>query len=312
MNTNPHAGLGTGSVVDTRSGTDARSDIDTRTRSDASTSKDPVCAAGHYWPGVHTGAAPMRVAVITPYFRETPAMLRRCLASVRAQTHAAVEHLVVADGHPQDWLDAEGVRHLRLDRAHGDYGNTPRAVGALLAASEGCDAICFLDADNWYDAEHVASCVQAAQTPCVDYVTTLRYLVRDDGSVMPLGCGEDLRGVHVDTNCYFFCRGAFHTLARWALMPRPMASLGDRFFLASLQAEALRGARTGRKTVRYLCTWAPFFRALDEQPPGYAKEAIDSRPAMQWLAQVEGREREIAGRLAGLNLGPAAPPRAVA
>lgn len=244
----------------------------------------------------------MRVAVVTAYYKESDAYLLRCIASVQGQYQATVEHFLVADGHPKDWIDSAGVRHLRLDRAHGDYGNTPRALGALLAASEGFDAVCFLDADNWYHPEHVSSCVAAAGLPGTDYVTSLRNLVRDDGSVMPLGCAEDVLGRHVDTNCFFLCRGAFHTLARWALMPRPMASLGDRFFLSSLQAESLRPARTGRKTVNYLCTWAPYFRALGEEPPSYAKEAIDSVPLATWIASIDEREREVVSRLSGVTL----------
>ena len=49
------------------------------------------------------------------------------MASVRRQT-VPTEHLLVADGHPQDWLESESVRHLRLDRSHGDFGNTPQEI----------------------------------------------------------------------------------------------------------------------------------------------------------------------------------------
>ena len=246
----------------------------------------------------------MRVAVITPYYKEPESYLRRCLGSVKEQTYASIEHFVVADGHPQAWIDDEPVRHLRLDREHGDYGNTPRALGALLAASEGCDAVCFLDADNWYHPEHVSSCVKVADEQKPDYVVTLRYLVRDDGSVLPLGIAEDVSGGHVDTNCYFFCRGAFHTLSRWALMPRPMAPLGDRFFLQSLRAEGLRAASTGRKTVNYLCTWADYFRLVGEEPPAYAKPAISALPTADWMRRLSVEEVEIVRRLSGVRLGP--------
>ncbi|MCX7901676.1 MAG: glycosyltransferase family 2 protein [Burkholderiaceae bacterium] len=244
----------------------------------------------------------MRVAIITAYHREPAHYLRRCLDSVRAQTHPDIEHIVVADGHPQDWLDGEPVRHLRLDRAHGDYGNTPRALGALLAASEGVEALAFLDADNWLHPEHVASCVAVARAERPDYVVSLRHLARDDGSVLPLGIAEDIAGTHVDTNALFLCRGAFHALARWALMPRPLAVVGDRIFAASLRAEGLRAARTGRKTVYYLCTWAEFFRQLGETPPPYAKEGIDLAPLARWLATLDAEQRRIASRLAGLDL----------
>src|SRR5574337_2079445 len=105
----------------------------------------------------------LKVAVVTPYFKEPAATLARCIDSVRKQ-HAdreigEIAHILVADGHPQHWIDDLSVRHLKLDRAHGDFGNTPRSIGAQLAASEGYDAIAFLDADNWLDPDHVAACV---------------------------------------------------------------------------------------------------------------------------------------------------------
>src|SRR6185437_7277399 len=68
-----------------------------------------------------------RPIVITPYYKEDPSLLRRCMESVRNQT-VPTEHFMVADGHPQDWIDAEPVRHLKLDRSHRDYGNTPRGI----------------------------------------------------------------------------------------------------------------------------------------------------------------------------------------
>ena len=101
-----------------------------------------------------------RPIVITPYYKEDPALLRRCMDSVRAQT-VPTEHFLVADGHPQDWIDAQPVRHLKLDRAHGDYGNTPRGVASMLACSEGYPAIMMLDADNWLEPQHVELCLQA-------------------------------------------------------------------------------------------------------------------------------------------------------
>ncbi|MCA0175081.1 MAG: glycosyltransferase [Proteobacteria bacterium] len=243
----------------------------------------------------------MRVAVITPYHREPEAWLRRCLASVRNQT-LACEHLVIADGHPQDWLDGEGVRHIRLDRAHRDYGNTPRAIGALLAISEGFDAVTFLDADNWYAPEHIATCVQvAAQTGC-DYVTASRHLCREDGSIMAVHASDDGDWSHVDTNCFFLLVGAFHSVARWALMPKPMALLGDRFYLQGLLADGLRAGRSPARTVHYLCTWSSFYRALGEPVPAFAKENIDGQPVRNWLARLQPGDLAVVRRLTGCAL----------
>src|SRR6476620_8695990 len=77
-----------------------------------------------------------RYAFITPYYKEMRDFLERCVASVKQQTIRA-DHILVSDGFPQDWLDQADVRHVRLDCAHGDYGNTPRGIGSLMAVAEG-------------------------------------------------------------------------------------------------------------------------------------------------------------------------------
>lgn len=241
----------------------------------------------------------MNVAIITPYYRESRAMIERCIRSVAAQDHAAT-HLLVADGHPQDWIDHQPVRHLRLDRSHGDYGNTPRSIGGILAASEGFDAIGFVDADNWLEADHVSSCLataaQARQE--VDYVIAKRQLTRDDGSVLPILTRDDQDGSHVDTNCFFMLPGAFHTLGQWGVMPKPLSTVGDRIFVSSLRHQGLRAARNPRTTVNYLCTWAFIFEALGETPPPYAKSAIDLGPTRRWWLGLDARDRDIVNRLA--------------
>lgn len=250
----------------------------------------------------------MRVAIITPYHKEPRLTLARCVDSVHAQCHTTrvreVAHLVVADGHPQDWLDGSGVRHLRLDRSHGDYGNTPRSVGALLAASEGFDAIAFLDADNWLEADHVESCVDAlygAAEP-VDYVVARRRLVRDDGSVMPILPGDDLNFEHVDTSCYFLTWSAFHTLGRWGVMPKPLSIIGDRLYLQALRQAGLKFTAVDHPTVNYLCTWSSFFRAIGEEVPGYAKPNVDLSRVAGWWQGLDARSKMVVERLTGCTV----------
>lgn len=228
----------------------------------------------------------MRVATITPYHSEPRPWLERCIQSVQKQTHAAT-HFMVSDGLPQDWIDdVDGIRHVRLGASHRDYGNTPRAIGGLLAARESFDAVCFLDADNWYEPEHVQSCVETAMQTGADYVVAQRRLAREDGSILPIEFQEDKDGSHVDTNCFFLQFGAFHTLPRWILAPRAMASLFDRFYLKSLRSEGLKEAATRKHTVMYLCTWSDVYRRLGETPPAFAKEGISSEPFLNWRKQL--------------------------
>lgn len=241
----------------------------------------------------------MKIALVTPYYKEPREWLERCLRSVAAQS-VPVTHFVIADGHPQAWLDEQPVRHLKLDRSHGDYGNTPRAIGGILAASEGFDAIGFIDADNWLEPDHVRCCLEAAAAAGdqVDYVIARRQLTRLDGSVLPVVTRDDRDGTHVDTNCYFMLPGSFHTLGQWGVMPKPLSVIGDRIFYGSLQVQGLRAARCERVTVNYLCTWANIFASLGETPPDYAKSAINLGPTRDWWLALDDRDRAIVNRLA--------------
>lgn len=252
---------------------------------------------GHACPA-ECGDRPLKVAVVTPYYKEDRRLIERCIDSVRAQTYGAT-HFVIADGFAQAWLDRAGVRHLRLDHAHADFGNTPRAIAGLLAVSEGFDAVCFLDADNWLDPEHVQLCVTAALAGGrADYVIARRRFVRMDGSALPICDAEEGHG-HVDTSCFFLLRGAFHTVARWATMPRPLACIGDRVYAATLRSEGLRAVRVDRVSVNYLCTWASVFRLAGEEPPAYAKPNVDAAAALRWWRELSASDRRIAERLAG-------------
>ncbi len=243
----------------------------------------------------------MRVCIVTPYYQEPRAWIERCIASVRAQT-AACDHLLVADGFPQDWIDQAGVRHLKLDRAHADFGNTPRALGGQLAIAEGYDAVAFLDADNWLDPGHVQACIEAAQRSAADVVCAQRRLVREDGSTMPIRVSDDADGTHVDTNCYFLLFGAFHAIPRWLLMPRPMAIMGDRFFLSSLREEQLKMARTDTVTVNYLCTWSAIYEQIGEVPPAFAKPNVANDRFVHWVRQLQPGDFERVRRLSGVDL----------
>jgi len=244
-----------------------------------------------------------RIAIVTPYHKETRALLERCLNSVRAQTVAA-DHLMIADGHPQDWIDEgywidEGVqvkpRHIRLDHEHGDAGNAARGIGALLAIAEGYDAIGQLDADNWIEPDHVASCLAAAATrdPC-DYVVAKRILRRPDESVMPLA-----ETWPYDTNCLFFLRGGFAVLPHWAMIPKPMALSGDRVFYTMLQRRGFAVAYTDHPTVNYHNLWASSYRALGELAPKGAKP--NANVGLGWMTTLSARDQTVASRLIGFG-----------
>jgi glycosyltransferase involved in cell wall biosynthesis len=246
-----------------------------------------------------------RYAIITPYFKEERRVLERCINSVRTQTLAA-DHFVVADGHPQGWLDGQSIRHLKLDRSHSDFGNTPRGVGALLAMAEGYAGVGFLDADNWLEPYHIASCVEASRRRAdCDYVIAQRNLCRPDGSVMPIGEGSDL----IDTNCLFLLPGSYHVIPHFSLIPLEMASIGDRIFTLALKDRKLNSETVQRRTVNYLNLWAVSYETLGEDPPPNAKRTNDIGTLKNWLDAQTPREREIVDRRCGIQViwRPAAP-----
>lgn len=247
-----------------------------------------------------------RYCVVTPYYKEDREIIERCLMSVRNQT-VPVDHIVVADGHPQDWLDSEPVRHIKLDRSHADYGNTARGIGALLAVAEKYDAITFLDADNWYDLDHIEVCLAAASAAAAsetkpDIVLAQRRYVRPDGSWMNLTPPDKPIGETTDTNCYFFLPPSYYTIGRWCIMPQEMSQHGDQLFYYYCKTEKMNFAITEARTVNYTCMFASCYRDLNEEPPPGAKGPVDWYKTQDWLKSLSTDELLLMRRRTGLYL----------
>ncbi|SNS05113.1 Glycosyl transferase family 2 [Sphingomonas laterariae] len=238
--------------------------------------------------------------VVTPYHREPRHLIERCVASVAGQT-MPVDHILVADGHPQAWIDDLPVRHIRLDRAHANFGNTPRAIGMMLGIAEGYGAIAPLDADNWLDPDHVAECRgAAARVEHCDYVIAGRRFCRPDGSVMPVP--EEPIDRHVDTSCFYFLPSSYWLLPLWGTMPNPVSPLCDRVFYHAIRARGLQAAMTERPTVNFNVTVRGFFTELGEEPPPEAKDPPDFGAIQGWIDGLDDRQLADAARRAGVAL----------
>lgn len=239
-------------------------------------------------------------AIITPYFKETPEILKRCIDSVKHQSIKA-DHFLISDGYPQDWLDGAGVRHLRLGTAHNDLGNTPRGLGALLAISEGYKGIGFLDADNWYDPDHVeqgctaANSIEGAQA---DFIAARRRIWLSDGTVTTVG--ED--GDHIDTNCYWLLEGSFPVVHHWLTMLPQVAAIGDRIFSRVVRAHLLAMNITKSETVNYVGSYEYYYRASGKTPPPDVKPDIESKPIVDWIMSLDDRRRRLANQRCGMDL----------
>jgi hypothetical protein len=255
----------------------------------------------------------MRIAVVTPYFQESADVLRRCMTSVQSQG-LAIDHVLVADGRPQDWVEAEpGVTHIVLRKSATDFGDTPRSLGFVVAMRREYDLIQFLDADNFLMAGHFDAVLAhfrgRPETEYPDLVVARRELLRPDGSSIGRSLKRDVALQHIDTSCYIFYRTAFHVGLKWCFIPKQLGFMDDGVFYAMMRASALaRIAVNETRTVGYTCWWDGVYREAGEEPPPGCKHLEDYRAAARtWWRTLDPRSKSIIeGRLGlPINLGPA-------
>lgn len=206
-----------------------------------------------------------RVAVVTPYFRIDPEKFRRCCESVAAQTWKC-DHIVVADGEPQDLPQGLNLIHLVLPANVGNTGATPRGLGGVYAIAQGYDAVAFLDADNWYDPGHIEGAVRALESQQLDVVYARRHLVFPDGEVLPQEDEQDAGATHVDTNCFVISRRAAFLLGTWALYPKEFGSGEDRYIKVVADAMHLRTGLLRQKSVWYETNWDRHYQMANKTP----------------------------------------------
>lgn len=123
--------------------------------------------------------------------------LRRCIRSVEDQTYPNLRHLIAVDGQrcesavkklldevdPRIKLDALVVPYQTGHSGYFGY----RLYGAMpLLVDE--DIVVYLDEDNWYEPDHVASCVQALTSTGVSWVYAMRTIRSAHGAWL---CDDD-------------------------------------------------------------------------------------------------------------------------
>jgi hypothetical protein len=219
----------------------------------------------------------MRIAVVTPYFKEPLEVLKRCHDSVAAQTLPDVTHFMIGDGHGRPEIDAWPCVHIKLPVNHNDYGDTPRVMAANSAATLGYEAIALLDADNWYEPHHLDTLLRAQRETAADVVFGTRTLVRPDGSVMGVDTDSDGENF-VDTNCLMFMKAAFPILRQWGFKDPRSGIVGDKVLWSIIRASSAKRTMVTEPTVNYVTTWAYAYVDRGEAPP----------PGAKFLAPVEG------------------------
>jgi len=224
----------------------------------------------------------LRVAVITPYYQETLEVLKQCHASVRRQTYPCT-HFLVSDGHPQADVQNWSVEHIVLSRPHADVGNTPRAVGSLVAMNEDFDAIAYLDADNWYHPAHIESMVDLHRQTEACVCTATRDFHRLDGSFMCTDTYDSDGQKHADTSCLFLTRAAFEILPLWAMMPKQLGAAGDQIVWEAIVARGFPRAHCRTPTVAFRTQYQIHYQnAREVPPPGTKTYSTSTGKAESW------------------------------
>ena len=227
----------------------------------------------------------MRVAVISPYYKESASQLRRCHASVSAQTHPC-RHIFVSDGFPQE-LNSLGpdLDHILVPH-NDDFGNTPRVIGGLSAAARNFEAVAFLDSDNWFEPNHIEHMVGLAASTSAAVVAARRMLRSPEGGVIGVDTFDSDGDAFCDTNCVFLTLAAFDLIMEW-LMPKDMAVVGDRVFWERVRRSGFKRVTSDLPTVNYVTDWASHYERFGWPVPANAKKMVEDRDGRLVLVRGE-------------------------
>jgi len=191
--------------------------------------------------------------------------LPEAIESVKAQTYPNVQHLVVIDG-PRKDSEAivgryEGIDVLQLPYATGADGYLGhRVYGSCTYLAKG-DYLCFLDEDNWFDPDHIASLMSSIQEG-KQWSYSLRKIVDKDGQYVcrddceSLGQWPSVLGENdflIDVGCYFLPRAvALQISPLWFRKARePGVVEIDRIIAQVLKQHFPRFDTTGEYTLNY-------------------------------------------------------------
>lgn len=188
------------------------------------------------------------------------------LLSVKKQTYSNVEHYVVVDGQERKKQALKitnnfpNVKLLVLPYATGkDNYNGHRIYAAATFLSEG-KFLTFLDEDNYYEPDHIQSCVNLA-TEGFDWVYSLRKIVDAEKKFV---CNDDCESLgkwksvlndnFVDVGCWFLSKPAALTVSplwyRRARHPNEQPEV-DRIITSTLMQHFSNFECTKKYTLNY-------------------------------------------------------------
>lgn len=230
----------------------------------------------------------LRIAVITPYYKEIDDVLLKCHESVLRQTYPCT-HLLVADGHPRNslFVNSDKTLHMILPQETANNGNTPRVVGGISADAYGFDAVAYLDADNWFEPDHIMTLLEVNRTDGSALISCKRKFYDLNENLLNVTDSDEDRNVHVDTSCWLIFRPAFAVLRAWQ-MPKPLSPLADRIFFKKIINDRYHVTMTSYRTVAFRTQYADHYRAAGATVPDGAKGSDWYAPSLDFLRSLPG------------------------
>ena len=236
----------------------------------------------------------MRIAVVTPSYQTKTEWIEKCIASVANQTYRNVFHVIVSDGCGSQAIEQfPDVEFIALPKNIGDYGDTPRSLGSIYALAKGADAIAYLDADNWYDPEHLESLIKLHRSTGADVVTSYRLLVQLDGQ--PLGVCPHSDGIAFsDTSCMLFTKAASEVATSWWTIPKAYHALDDRVIWDRVIKNNHSISCTRNATMCYRTAFEHHYRMFDTAPPKESKLGMPIWRLRNTVLDLHNRARQLA------------------
>ena len=208
----------------------------------------------------------MRVAVVTPYLKESDDVLARCHASVLSQVDVKLTHILVSDGMPNALCSTFNAEHIILPITHDDAGATPRLIGAISAFGRGYDAVAFLDADNWYFPNHIKTVSELLQKSGSDAVFAMRSIYDKNNNFMYVDSIESIGEYMVDTNCWFLSKKMLPLLHTW-IINKSDKLINDKIFFTACKQSNAKIEKCNQPTVAYVTKWAWHYYTAKKQIP---------------------------------------------
>ena len=215
----------------------------------------------------------MKVAVITPSWRTPTAWLEQCVDSVAQQTIPCT-HFLVCDGDVTGNAALPlGIQVLRLPRPHADAGNAARAIGSISAIAQGFDALAYLDADNWYEPDHLRLLCEAQQQTGAAVCSSGRLLHYPSGELLS-PCPEVDGEQFVASNCLLLTRAAFGLVSAWYLRPYSTAPDSARALWQAIRDAGFLRTHHGQPTVHCRTRDLAHYRHFGKEPPADARSGV--------------------------------------